>query len=84
MIEVFLYVNMVFIASMVVLVIFSKSPWAKVLSNRLLVTCLVVEIVLFAIYTNSSFALDVALAFAVLGFVDIQFLTVFLRKKGEL
>lgn len=84
MIEIFLYLNIVFIAAMLFLVVLSKSPWAKVLSNRLLVTCLVVEIVLFAVYTDSSFALDVALAFAVLGFVDIQFLTVFLRKKGEL
>lgn len=84
MIKVYLYINLVFIVAFVVLVFLSKSPWAKVLANRLLVTSLVVEVVLFAVHSNSTMALDIALAFAVLGFVDVQIFSVYMRKKGDL
>lgn len=84
MIEFFLYLNATLIISMLILVIFSKTPWAKVLSVRLLFTCIIIEIVLFGLFKELNTALDIAITFAILGFVDIQFLSVFLRKKGDL
>lgn len=84
MIEIFLYINTVFIAAMGVLVFVGKSPWIKVLSVRILITCIIIEIVLFAVEKNLSNVLDVAIVFAILGFVDVKFLSVFLRKKGDL
>ncbi len=84
MIELYMYANLVFIAALFALVLLSKSPWAKVLANRLLVTCLVVEAALYAVNRNSALLIDIALAFAILGFVDVQIYSVYLRKKGDL
>ncbi len=84
MISALVYINTAFVCLMLLLVYLSRSPWAKVLSNRLAGTFLVTGIVLHAIARESSGALDVALAFSILAFVDVQFLSVFLRKKGEL
>lgn len=81
--RILMLINLVFIIALTVLVFASKSPFSKVLSNRLLVTCLVIEIVFYAVYKESSMALDLAIVFAVLGFVDVQFLSVFLRRKGD-
>jgi len=84
MISSLVFVNTVFVVLMLLLVYLSSSPWAKVLSSRLAGTFLVVGIVLHGLNRESSGSLDVALAFSILAFVDVQFLSVFLRKKGEL
>lgn len=81
--KVCMLINLVFIIVLTVMVFISKTPFAKVLSNRLLITCLVTEIVFYAVHINSSMVLDIAIAIAVLGFVDVQFLSVFLRRKGD-
>lgn len=84
MIKFFMIGNLIAILIFLLLLAKGKSPWLKVLSNRLLVTCLVIQIVLYAVFTQSSILLDVAIVFAILGFVDVQFLSVYLRKKGDL
>lgn len=84
MIRFFLYFNLLFIITFLLLLIKGKSPWLKVLSNRLMVTCIVIEIVLYAVWTGLEMVLDLAIVFAILGFVDVQFLSVYLRKKGDL
>lgn len=84
MIKVFMLLNLIFILVFLVLVIIGKTPWIKVLSNRLLITLMVIEIVLYSILRNLEMVLDIAIVFAILGFVDVQFMSVFLRKKGDL
>ena len=84
MIRFFLYFNLLFIITFLLLLIKGKSPWLKVLSNRLMATCIVIEIVLYAVWTGLEMVLDLAIVFAILGFVDVQFLSVYLRKKGDL
>jgi len=84
MIKVFMVINLFIILIFLMLLIKGKSPWIKALSNRLLITCLIIEIVLYAVHANQPVILDIAIVFAILGFVDIQFLSVYLRKRGDL
>lgn len=84
MIDTLLYINLAFIITMLMLIFFGKSPWVKALSHRLLITLIIIEIVLYSIVKEINILLDIAIVFAVIGFVDVQFLSVFLRKKGDL
>lgn len=84
MIKALMIVNLLAIAIFITLVILGKNPWLKVLSNRLMITCLVIQIVLYSVFKEMEMLLDVAIVIAILGFVDVQFLSVFLRKKGDL
>lgn len=81
---VFLYITAALTAATGVLVFVGKTPWIKALSVRIFITCIIISIVLFAVDSNMSYALDIAIIFSILGFIDVQFISVFLRKKGDL
>lgn len=73
-----------FLLTALVLLIRSRSGFSRILYLSLISTLIVAEIVLWAVHTAKSMYLDVALAFALLGFMDVQFYSVYLRKKGDL
>lgn len=62
----------------------ATETFSRVLMLSLLSVFTVCVIVLWAVHTGENMYLDVALAFAILGFMDIQFYAVFLRRKGDL
>lgn len=61
-----------------------REAFSRVLFLGLESALTIAAIVLWAVHTGEGMYLDVALAFAVLGFMDVQFYAVYLRRKGEL
>lgn len=84
MISIALVVLLVFLAAVLVLLIRSHSSFTRILLMSLFSALVAAEIVLYAVYTGEDMYLDVALVFALLGFMDVQFFAVYLRKKGGL
>ena len=84
MIEFYLCINLVLIAAAFVFAIAVKTGWDRLLFISLASALITVEIVLYAVLTGQTMYLDIALAFVLLGFMDIQFFSVFLRRKGDL
>ncbi len=62
-------------------VIVGPSTWDRLLGASLICSKIIIIIVLFASLVDQSFYLDIALVFAMLGFVGTTSLATFLRKK---
>lgn len=62
----------------------SRDSFSRVLFLGLISSLTVAAIVLWAVHTGESMYLDVAIAAALLGFMDVQFYAVYLRRKGDL
>ena len=67
-----------------VLLLRAREAFSRVLFLGLLSALIVAAIVLWAVHTGEGMYLDAALAFALLGFMDVQFYAVYLRRKGDL
>lgn len=67
-----------------VLLVRSRTGFERILYISLMSTLLAAEIVLYAVYAGEEMYLDIALVFALLGFMDVQFFSVYLRRKGNL
>ena len=61
----------------------ARTGFERVLLMSLLSSLVTAEIVLYAAHTGRAMYLDVALACALLGFLDVQFYAVYLRRKGD-
>ncbi len=68
----------------VVLLLKSKEAFSRVLLLGVLASFIVAAIALYAVYTAQELYLDVAIILAMLGFMDVQFYAVYLRRKGDL
>lgn len=84
MIDIFLIVNMLCIILFLYMALRGRLVWTKLLGLNLATSTIVVEIVLYAVKTNLDMYLDIALAFALIGFIGTQFIAVFIRKQGVL
>lgn len=67
-----------------ILLLRSRTGFERILYVSLISTLIAAEIVLYAVYAGEEMYLDVALVFALLGFMDVQFFSVYLRRKGNL
>ena len=67
-----------------VLLLRAREAFSRVLFLGLQSALIVSAIVLWAVHTGEGMYLDVALVFALLGFMDVQFYAVYLRRKGDL
>lgn len=67
-----------------ILLLRAREAFSRVLFLGLESALIVAAIVLWAVRTGESMYLDVAIVFALLGFMDVQFYAVYLRRKGDL
>ena len=67
-----------------ILLLRSRTGFERILYVSLISTLIAAEIVLYAVYAGEEMYRDVALVFALLGFMDVQFFSVYLRRKGNL
>lgn len=84
MIEVALVSIMLFMMIGLIMLIKSKDPFSKVLFLGVLSSMIAAEIALFAVYSNQSMYIDIAITMVILGFMDVQFYAVYLRRKGDI
>ncbi len=59
------------------------SLWDRLLGLSLVSSKIIIIIILYALITESSFYLDIALVIAILGFVGTTSLSSFLKKGGK-
>ena len=78
----FMLINLAFILYALGMVLFCRNTWTTLMGVGLLTSLLALEIVMYAVVTEASMYLDVALVFVLLGFMDVQFFSVFLKKRG--
>ncbi len=66
------------------LLIKSKGAFSRILIFSLLSSFVVIAVVLLSILDGKDAYLDIAITLTLLGFIDIQFYAVYLRRKGDL
>lgn len=57
--------------------------WDRLLSLNLIASQLLGLIIVYASYKNTSMYVDLAIVYALLGFVGITFLSIYIQRKGR-
>ena len=70
--------------TLVYLIRLIKGPtiWDRLLAMNIMSTKIIIIIVLWASYTETSFYLDAAIIYALFGFIGTIFITLFLAERG--
>ncbi len=82
--QVVLSVLAVLVALVTIRLIFGPTVWDRMLALNMIFSKMTVAIVVLAILTGRSFYLDVALVYAVLGFVGMVLIARFIERRGDL
>ncbi len=84
----FLTIIMISIAllggSVLIRLIRASSIWDRILGLNLFSAKITMLIVLYALYKEETFFLDIAIVYALLGFISIIFISRFIRNKGKI
>jgi multicomponent Na+:H+ antiporter subunit F len=64
-------------------IIIGPTIWDRMLGLNLVTTKLIMLIVLIASLRQETFLLDIALIYALLGFVGITFMSIYIQNKGS-
>ncbi len=78
--------NLLFLLSLFSLlrVLIGNSIWDKILAFNLFSAKFILIILIYAVVSDLSYLIDVAMVYALLGFVSIVFITRFIQRKGEI
>ena len=74
----------VLVALVTIRLILGPTVWDRLLALNMIFSKMTVAIVVLAILTGRSFYLDVALVYAVLGFVGMVLIARFIERRGDL
>ncbi|OHW63239.1 putative monovalent cation/H+ antiporter subunit F [Andreesenia angusta] len=84
MLELFLILVSVLILFLAIYVIKHHNIWDSILGMSLSATLIVLGIVLYAAFTDSTMFIDIAITFGLLGFVGTLFTAVFIYTRGDI
>jgi len=65
-------------------VLIGPTIWDRILGFNLFSAIFILIILLYTVIEDQSYLIDVALVYALLGFISIVFITRFLQKKGDI
>ena len=65
-------------------VLIGKDIWDKILGFNLFTSKFILIILIYSVITELNYLLDIALVYALLGFVSIVFITRFIQRKGKI
>jgi multicomponent Na+:H+ antiporter subunit F len=65
-------------------IILGPTIWDRLLGLNLFSSKIVMLIVLYALLMQRSYLLDIAIVYALLGFISIIFIAIFIQKKGKI
>ncbi|PKM61173.1 MAG: pH regulation protein F [Firmicutes bacterium HGW-Firmicutes-4] len=82
--ETTLFVIAIYIVLVLVRVILGPTIWDRLLGLNAISAKMIMSIVILAIITNQSYLLDVALVYALLGFISTVLIARFIEKKGDI
>lgn len=84
MINVAIYIISFAILITSIRIFIGPTVWDRVLGLNLMLTKILMLIVLYGAIYNKSYLLDIALTYAIIGFVSTLFIAQFLKGKGKL
>ena len=82
--ETALFVIAIYIALVLVRVILGPTIWDRLLGLNTISAKIIMSIVIFSIITEQPYLLDVALVYALLGFIGTVLIARFIEKKGDI
>ncbi|MEO1815186.1 MULTISPECIES: monovalent cation/H+ antiporter complex subunit F [Acetobacterium] len=82
--ETALFVIAIYIALVLVRVILGPTIWDRLLGLNAISAKIIMSIVIFSIITEQPYLLDVALVYALLGFIGTVLIARFIEKKGDI
>jgi multicomponent Na+:H+ antiporter subunit F len=65
-------------------VLLGPTIWDRILGFNLFSAIFILIILLYTVIEDQAYLMDVALVYALLGFISIVFITRFLQKKGDI
>lgn len=65
-------------------VLIGTNVWDKILGFNLFSSKFILIILLYAVVSDLNYLLDLAMVYALLGFVSIVFITRFIQRKGKI
>lgn len=84
LLEIFSIILAVLVLLTAFYVIKHHNIWDSILGMSLTATLVVLGIVLYAAFTDSTMFIDIAISFGLLGFVGTLFTAVFIYMKGDI
>lgn len=65
-------------------IIKGPSVWDRLLGLNLFSLNMILLMILYALYSNINYLLDIAITYALLGFISIVFIARFIQRKGKI
>ena len=65
-------------------VLIGKDIWDKILGFNLFTSKFILIILIYSVISELNYLLDIAMVYALLGFVSIVFITRFIQRKGKI
>jgi multicomponent Na+:H+ antiporter subunit F len=78
---VFLYALIAFIALILVRILKGPTVWDRLMGMNLVTTKVIAVIILFAYLNDTTYLLDFAIVYALMGFISTIFIALFLSEK---
>jgi len=82
--QICLVVIAVYVVLVVIRVIMGPTIWDRLLGLNTISAKIIMSIVILSVITDRSYLLDVALVYALLGFLGTVFIARFIEKKGDI
>ncbi len=81
---VFVYLMLAAAGLIMIKVIQGPTVWDRILGFNLLSTMIILSILLYADFSERSYLIDIAIVYALLGFIGIVFISRFVQGKGKI
>ena len=82
-ISIILIILIILAIGSVIRILIGPTIWDRLLSLNVFSSKLTILIILFALYSQKTFILDIALVYVLFGFVSILFIARFIERKGR-
>ncbi|MBU4540358.1 monovalent cation/H+ antiporter complex subunit F [uncultured Acetobacterium sp.] len=82
--ETTLFVIAIYIVLVLVRVILGPTIWDRLLGLNAISAKIIMSIIILSLITGQSYLLDVALVYALLGFISTVLIARFIEKKGDI
>jgi len=84
MLKVFMYIFVPILIFHFHRIIKGPSVWDRLLGLNLFSINMIILMILYALINNIGFLLDIAIIYALLGFISIVFIARFIQRKGKI
>ncbi len=84
MLNIFMYIFVAILVFHLYRIIKGPSVWDRLLGLNLFSINMIILMILYALINNLHYLLDIAIVYALLGFISIVFIARFIQRKGKI